>query len=158
MELVNQIRSNFPKTIDKGKPIFSALIANDKNNAAIQKQIVDLLNYMKEWTSTPDVYKQSGLMLEKTITFFSYLERFADETEASWKNRFKAIFVRNHDTRWDTPYDVKSVFRQYFPHAEIYLIENVNKINSTTPGEQNFITDGDINTSSLGMLALNSIP
>ena len=147
MELVNQIRSNFPKTIDKGKPIFSALIANDKGDAAIQKQLVDLLAYMKEWTSTPDVYNQSGLMLEKTITFFSYLERFADETEQSLKNRFRAIFVRNHDTRWGTPYDVKSVFRQYFPHAEIYLIENVNKIDSVVPGENNYIVDGDISTS-----------
>ena len=148
MELVNQIRSNFPKTIDKSKPIFSALIANDNGNAAIQEQIDYLLKYMKEWISTPNVYNQSGLMLEKTIKFFSYLERFADETEASLKNRFKAIFVRNHDTKWGTPYDVKSVFRQYFPHAEIYLVENVNKIDSVIPEEANFIVDGDISTSS----------
>ena len=146
MDLVNQIRSNFPKTIDKSKPIFSALIANDNGNAAIQKQLVDMLSYMKEWTGTPDIYQQTGLMLDKTVTFFSYLERFADETEQSLKNRFRAIFVRNHDTKWGTPYDVKSVFRQYFPHAEIYLVENVNKIDSVVPGENNYIVDGDVNT------------
>jgi len=124
------------------------LIANDNGTASIQKQIVDLLKYMKEWTSTPDIYEQTGLMLEKTVKFFSYLEQFADETETSLKNRFRAIFVRNHDTRWGTCYDVKSVFKSYFPHADIYLVENVNKIDSVIPGEQNFIVDGDITTAS----------
>lgn len=146
MKLADQIRSNFPKTIDKSKPIFSSLIANDNDTGVIQKQILDLLQYMKEWTSTPNIYQQTGLMLEKTVTFFSYLKRFADETENSLKNRFKAIFVRNHDTRWGTPYDIKSVFKQYFPHAEIYLIENVNKIDSTEPGLGNLLLDGDITT------------
>ena len=144
MELVNQIRECFPKTIDKSKPIFSAIIANDNGDASIQKQLQNLLDYMKEWTSTPNVYEQTGLMLEKTITFFSYLERFADETEQSLKNRFRAIFVRNHDTRWGTCFDVKNVFRQYFPHAVVYLVENTNKIDSTEPGLANMFVDGDI--------------
>ena len=146
MELVNQIRESFPKTIDKSKPIFSALIANDNGDAAIQKQLQDMHDYMQEWISTPDIYEQSGLMLEKTVSFFSYLQAFVDETETSLKNRFRAIFVRNHDTKWGTPYDVKSVFRQYFPHATIYLIENVNKIDSTEPGLANMFVDGDIAT------------
>lgn len=143
MNLADQLRGNFPKTIDKSRPIFSALIANDNGDAAIQKQIADLLAYMKEWTSTPDVYEQTGLMLEKTIKFFSYLERFADETETSLKNRFGALFVRNHDKKWGTPYDIKNVFRQYFPHAEIFLVENVNDAIT-----ENLFDDGDIDSSS----------
>ena len=148
MKLIDQIRGSFPTTIDKSKPVFSSLIANDKNNAVIQKQIIDLQQFMKEWISTPDIYEQTGVMLTKTVKFFSYLERFADETETSLKNRFRAIFVRNHDTRWGTAYDVKNVFRQYFPHAEIYLVENVNKIDSVVSSESNFLEDGDITTSS----------
>ena len=146
MDLTTQIRGNFPKTINKGKPVFSGLIANDKQNAAIQKQIVNLLAYMKEWTSTPNVYEQTGEMLNKSITFFSFLERFADESEASILARFRAIFVRNHDKKWGTPYDVKNVFKQYFPHATIYLIENTNKIDSTEPGLANLLEDGEIET------------
>ena len=42
MDLKEQLRGNFPKTIDKSKPVFSSLIANDKGNAAIQKQLQDL--------------------------------------------------------------------------------------------------------------------
>ena len=101
---------------------------------------------MKEWISTPDVYEQTGKMLLKTINFFSYIEPFADETEKSIKNRFAAIFIRQHDTKWGTPLDIKHVFKQYFPHANIFVVENTNPINSTTPGLANLITDGDINT------------
>ena len=148
MDLLDQIRGNFPKTIDKSKPVFSSIMANENGNAAIQKQLEYLFAYMKEWISTPDVYEQKGVMLNKTISFFSFLERFADETDKSIKNRFAAIFIRNHDTRWGTAYDVKSVFRQYFPSATIYLIENTNKIDDTTSGLANLFQDGDINTSS----------
>ena len=146
MTLLEQLRGNFPKTIDKSKPVFSSLIANDNGDAAIQKQLNDLFAYMKEWTSTPDIYEQTGVMLDKTVKFFSFLERYADETETSIKNRFAAIFIRNHDTRWGTAYDIKSVFRQYFPHATIYLVENTNKIDDSTPGLANLFLDGDITT------------
>lgn len=146
MTLLEQLRGNFPKTIDKSKKVFSSIIANDKKDASIQKQLNDLFNYMKEWISTPNVYKQTGTMLDKTVKFFSFLERFADETETSLKNRFAAIFIRNHDNKWGTVYDVKSVFRQYFPHAVIYLVENTNKIDDSVPEYANLITDGDINT------------
>ncbi len=146
MTLLEQIRSNFPKTIDKSKPVFSAIIANDKSNASIQKALIDVKNYTKDWISTPNIYEQDGDMLNKTIKFFSFLERYTDETETSIKNRFSAIFVRNHDTRWGTPFDIKSVFKQYFPHATIYLVENTNKIDDATPGMGNLLSDGDIAT------------
>ena len=146
MTLLEQIRSNFPKTIDKSKTVFSAIIANDKNNASIQKSLIDVKNYATDWVSTPNIYEQTGDMLDKTIKFFSFLERYTDETENSIKNRFSAIFVRNHDTRWGTPFDIKSVFEQYFPHATIYLVENTNKIDDATPGLGNLFVDGDITT------------
>lgn len=148
MDLLNVMRSSFPKTIDKSKPIFSSLVANSNNNGAIQKQLIDLFAYMKEWISTPDIYDQTGDMLAKTISFFSYLERFSEETEAGLKERFRAIFVRNHDKKWGTPFDIKNVFRQYFPNATIYLVENTNKIDDTTPGLANLLLDGDIDTAS----------
>lgn len=146
MDLLNLMRSSFPKTIDKSKSVFCSLIANENNDAALQKQILDLFNYMKEWTLTPDVYEQKGDMLMKSVTFFSFLERFADETELSLKNRFRAIFVRNHDQKWGTPFDVKNVFRQYFAHADIYLVENTNKIDAVETGMGNLLENGDINS------------
>ena len=146
MDLLNLMRASFPKTIDKSKPVFSSIICNDKNDASIQKQLIDLFSYMAEWTSTPNVYEQTGDMLMKTVTFFSFIERFADETEKSLKNRFRAIFIRNHDNKWGTPFDVKNVFKQYFPHATIYLVENTNKIDDENPEYANLLKDGDIDT------------
>lgn len=146
MNLLEQLRGNFPKTIDKSKPVFSSIIANNDGTAAIQKQLNDLFAYMKEWISTPNVYEQKSVMLNKTISFFSFLERFADETDQSIKNRFAAIFIRNHDTRWGTAFDVKSVFRQYFPSADIYLVENTNKIDDISPSLANLFLDGDISS------------
>ena len=158
MELKEQLRGNFPKTIDKSKPVFSSLIANDKGTAAIQKQLNDLFKYMKEWISTPDIYEQTGVMLDKSIRFFSFLERFADETETSLKNRFAALFIRNHDTRWGTAFDIKRVFQQYFPHATIYLVENTNKIDDENPELANLIDNGDIETSeALGWSLTNCV-
>lgn len=144
MNILNLMRSVFPKTIDKSKPVFSSLIANEDGNASLQKQIVDLYTYMREWTSTPNIYNQTGDMLVKTVSFFSFLERFADESESSLKARFRSIFVRNHDEKWGTPFDVKNVFKQYFPRAIIYLVENTNKIDDTEPGLSNLLLDGDI--------------
>ena len=146
MNLLEQLRGNFPKTIDKSKPVFSGLIANDNHDAAIQKELEDLFAYMKEWISTPNIYEQTGVMLDKSVKFFSFIERFADETETSLKNRLAAIFIRNHDKKWGTAYDIKSVFKQYFPHATIYLVENTNKIDDSTPELANLFDDGDIDT------------
>ena len=138
MTVKEQLRANFPKTVNKAAPVFSALVANDDGTAAIESVLTDLLAYMKEWVSTPNVYEQSGDMLEKTVEFFSFIEKFTDESETSLKNRFSALFVRNHNTIWGNPYNVKSVFQQYFPSAEIYIVENVNDTNT-----ENLIADGD---------------
>ena len=146
MDLLESMRAVFPKTIDKSKPVFTSIIANDDNTASLQKQVKDLLDYMKGWTSTPNIYEQTGDMLEKTANFFCFLERFADESDEGFKKRIQAIFIRNHDKKWGTPFDIKNVFRQYFPHAMLYLVENTNKIDATETGLGNLFLNGDIDT------------
>lgn len=140
MTIRQQILSNFPKTIDKSAPVFNAVID------PIIVEMENLLKYMNEWVSTPSIYEQTGDMLQKTNSFFTYLTQFVDESEISLKNRISAIFVRNHDKKWGTPFDVKNVFKQYFPSATIYLVENTNKIDDTTPKFANLLLDGDIQT------------
>ena len=148
MDLLDQMRGTFPKTIDKSKPVFSSIIANPEGTASLQKQVIDILKYMKEWISTPNIYEQTGDMLSKSATFFTFLERGVDESDTVYKHRISAIFVRNHDKRWGTPVDIKNVFKQYFPHANIYLVENTNKIDAVEPGMGNLFEDGDIDTTS----------
>lgn len=144
MTLNEQLAGNFPKTIDKNGREFKALVTNANKTGAMQKTIANLLSYMKEWCSTPNVYEQHGIMLKKTTKFFSFLEMFTDETEESFKNRFGAIFVRNHDSKWGTPYDIKSVFKQYFKNADIYLVENTNKIDDPDSAVANLFKNPEI--------------
>lgn len=150
MTTSQKIIGNFPKTIDK----------NAKNFKAVINPIIDetdnLLKYMQEWVSTPSIYEQSGEMLKKTVVFFTYLKQFVDETEISLKNRIGAIFVRNHDTKWGTPFDVKNVFSQYFPSAKIYLVENTNKIDDSVQSLANLLVDGDIETDNPSSWTLNN--
>ena len=143
MTIKEQLRANFPKTVNKTGSVFSSLVANEEGTGAIEYELNHLIEFMKDWTGTPDIYEQHGDMLDMTVQFYSFLERFTDETENSIKNRFGAIFVRGHDSVWGTPHDVKDVFRQYFPSAVVYLVENTN--NAAT---ENLITDGEFTTDS----------
>ena len=97
MTLNEQLSGNFPKTLDRSSREFSALVTNSKGTGALQSSIQNLLDYMKSWCATPDIYEQTGTMFRKTLAFFSFLEPFPDETEQSIKNRFGAVFVRNHE-------------------------------------------------------------
>lgn len=145
MTVKEQMRACFPKTIDRTAPVFSAMVANNEGTAAFEYELSNLISYMKEWVSTPDVYGQSGDMLDKTVNFLSYFERFTDESDTSLKNRFGAIFSRSSNKVWGTPYDIKTVFEKYFPHAEIYLVENTGDA-----GSENLIEDGDFEKNGSG--------
>ena len=143
MTLKDQLRSNFPKTINKTAPIFAALVVNDSGTAAFEYELNFLKSFMQEWVSSYNVYEQSGAMLERTIDFFSFFERFTNETDESLKKRFSSVFVRNHDLVWGTPFDVKDVMRQYFPSANVFLVENTNDTES-----ENLMLNGDFTDSS----------
>lgn len=137
MKIHEQILSNFPNAINKTAPIFSAITANGTNTGVMETLLSDIDKFGKEWTGTPELYEQTGDMLTLTTNFFSFFERFTDETEDALKLRLKAIFVRKGDTVWGTPFDVRNVFRQYFPSAKIYLIKNVAAYS------ESIVTDGD---------------
>ena len=79
MTIKEQLMANFTKTVNKDATIFSSMISNDDVTGAFEYELNYLISFMKEWVSTPNVYGQSGEMLEKTVEFFSFLERFTDE-------------------------------------------------------------------------------
>lgn len=139
MTIGEELKGNFPKTIRKDGKVFSCLVANTKQTGAMESILNDVERFNREYYGTPNVYEQTGDLLNKTIKFYSFLERFVNETEEGIKRRLAAIFVRNNDEVWGTPFDIRNVFRQYFPSAKIFLVENVN---STL--NDNLIVDGDI--------------
>ncbi len=136
MTIANQLMAAFPKNVNKSGAVFSAIVANGKD-AAIESVLKAARDYVREYISTPDVYQQRGDQLEKTVNYFSFLERFDNESEESLKQRFSAIFRRSGDVVWGNPHNVRNVFREYFPSATIYLLEGTNDITD------NLIVDGD---------------
>lgn len=144
MTISEQLQSNFPGTISKEGEIFKAIVTDGKGGGAIDVILRDSKKYADEYINTPNIYEQTGDMLTKTISFFSYLERFANETEKAVKQRFAALFVRNHDKIWGTPYDVKNLFEQYFPTGTIYLVENTNYYREGNIDNENLLSDGDL--------------
>lgn len=136
MTISNQILAAFPKNINRSGQVFAAVVANGKD-AAIETVLQDARGYINEYISTPDVYEQQGTQLEKTINYFSFLERFDNESEKSLKQRFGAIYRRSGDVVWGNPHNVRNVFREYFPTATIYLLEGTNDIT------ENLLQDGD---------------
>ncbi len=114
--------------INKNGEVFGAVFSDGEGNGAIEKSFTGIKEFCRTYTATPSVYEQTDEMLDKTVSFFSFLERFFNESDDSLKNRFKAIFYRNGNTTWGTPYDVKTVFKEYFHASDIYLLENTNDI------------------------------
>ena len=141
MTVTDILKNSFPKNIDKTALFFSSIIANGKD-AAIEKTLMDAQNYAQIYYKTPCVYDQTGEQLERTINHFSYLTRFDDESEKSWKNRFRALFCRKGSTTWGTPKNVRQVFQEYFPTASIFLLEGTNDIS------ENLITEGEFENES----------
>lgn len=137
MRIIDQLKNNFPTCIKKDGEVFSALM----NSIAGRLDEAD--QYSKEWVNTPGIYEQTGQQLSITGKFFSFLERYKDESDKAYKQRIKSIFYRNGNTVWGNPYDVKSMFEQYFPHAHIFVVENVGQLSDDESKNENLILDGD---------------
>ena len=137
MSISTNLLNNFPSSINKTAEFFSSLIANSKGTGVVESVLKDLNSFMKDWYSTPSLYEQTGEQFERTLSFFSYLTRFTDETDKSIKNRVAALFIRNHDTSWGSKYNIQKIFEQYFPSGTIYVVEN------SYPVEDSIIQEGD---------------
>lgn len=144
MTISEELQTNFPGTISTEGELFKALVTNGDGKGAMDMILRDAKSYSDYYIGTPSIYEQSGEMLTKSLSFFSYLERFENETENAVKQRFAALFIRKHDSVWGTPYDVKNVFKQYFPTGNIFLVENTNFYKDGESGNQNLLKDGDL--------------
>lgn len=129
-EIKNRLVSNFPLGI-KDDNILNTILAAEANSL---KQVKD---YAKEYTGQVSIYEQTGEMLAKTVSFFSFLEQLSGESETGLKNRFAALFVRNNIFPWGTSFSIKNVFKQYFKNAEVYIQENTRDIT------ENLVDNGD---------------
>lgn len=138
MTVGNKLLNNFPKTVNKSGELFGAIVANSKGSGVFESVLNELFSFMEEWTSNSNVYEQTGYMLKLTATFISFFEQYTDESDAAYKKRIEAIFVRNNSQLWGTNFDTYNVFKSYFGNAKIYIVENVNHVE-----DDNYLGDYD---------------
>ena len=132
---------DLPGSINKEGTVLKALLSDKSGNGAIEKEFKNWNDFANQYIKNPSVYNQSDDILDKTINFFSYFERFNNESDTSLKKRFTSIFNRNGDTSWGNSYDVKNVFKYYFSTSNVFLMENVNDKEDTLIQNGDFIDE-----------------
>jgi hypothetical protein len=132
------IRFIFSTLVNKDDEIFKALFANpDDESGAIERMFNLIEESRNEWCNNSDVYNQSGEMLEKSISYFSVLERIFAESDESFKNRNELLFYRNGDTVWGDKWDILSIFKTWFNTQDVFIINDTDDIS------ENMFLDGD---------------
>ena len=156
MTIGNQLINNFPNSIKKDGPVFSSMVANLNKNGVFETVLNNANDYAVEYRNCCDIYEQTGNLLDKTATFFTYLKRNTDESDVYFKRRLKSLFYRNGDAVWGTTNNIQNVFKSFFNNANIYLTENCYCVDDTdTPnlinnfdfeyGEQYWSINGNVN-------------
>jgi hypothetical protein len=131
------LRDSFSTLINKDGKIFKALVANPDGNGTLESIFNAIETVRKKWCNNPDIYNQAGEMLEKTMSFFSFLTRIFNESDESFKKRHELLFYRGGDTIWGDMWNIRKIFRLYFNTNNVWIINNTNS------AEENILEDGD---------------
>jgi hypothetical protein len=131
------LRDAFSTLINKDGKIFKALVANPDGNGTVESIFNDIETVREKWCNNPDVYNQTGEMLEKTLSLFSFLTRLFRESEKSMKKRHELLFYRGGDTVWGDVWNIRKIFMLYFSTENIWIVNNTN------PKTENILEDGD---------------
>jgi hypothetical protein len=141
MDNVNSVgdflRYSFSSLVNKDGKIFKALVANPEGTGTIERVFSDIEAAREEWCNNPDLYNQNGEILEKTLSFFSFLSRLFEESDESLKKRNELLFYRGGDTVWGDTWNIRKIFRLYFNTDSVYIVNNTNSIG------ENLLRDGD---------------
>jgi hypothetical protein len=131
------LQSILSTLVNKDDEVFKALIANPEETGAIETIFNELETVRDEWCNNSDVYNQIGEMLEKTLAYFSVLERLFEENDESFKARNELLFYRNGDSLWGDKWDILGIFKRYFNTDKVFIVNDTNPIN------ENLFLDGD---------------
>jgi hypothetical protein len=141
------LRSIFSTLVNKDDEVFKALFANADESGAVETIFNELETVRDEWCNNSDVYNQIGEILEKTMSYFSVLERFFEESDTSYKDRNALLFYRNGDTLWGDKWDILNIFKTYFGINQVFIVNDTNGI------EENLLLDGDFEEKNVWILA-----
>jgi hypothetical protein len=131
------IKSVFPTLVNKDHEVFKALFANSEGTGTVERLFNGIEAARNAMCNNSNVYNQEGEVLEKTLSYFSVLNRLFMETEESFKSRNELIFYRNGDTAWGDKWNVLGIFKALFNTDKVYIVNNTDEIS------KNLLLDGD---------------
>jgi hypothetical protein len=133
------IMSVFSTLINKDDEIFRALLASNQKDSPgeVERIFNELEETRDKWCNTSNVYEQTGEMIEKSFSFFSVLTRMYDESDESFKERNKLLYIREGDTVWGDKWNIIRIFKKYFKTELVYIVNDTDDIS------KNILRDGD---------------
>ena len=132
------IRSIFPTIINKSGKLFKALLADkESEDGTIETIFNDVEKTRKAWTEHKSVYQQSGEQLKRTLSVFSIIKQLQNESEQTFKNRNKLLFMRKGARLWGNRRDILNIFKTFYNNQNVYLVNN------TEPFADNLLSDGN---------------
>ena len=132
------IRGVFPTTINKNRKLFKSLLADkESEDGTIEAVFNDVEKTRKAWTEHKSVYKQSGEQLQRTLKVFSVIKQLQNESEQTFKNRNKLLFMRGGNRIWGNRRDILNIFKTFYNNQNVYLVNN------TEPFAANLLADGN---------------
>jgi hypothetical protein len=131
------IKSVFPTLVNKDDKVFMALFANQNETGTVEKIFNELEKTRDVWCNNSNVYNQSGEMLEKALSYFTFIHRLPGESDESLKARIELLFYRNGDIIWGDRWDIVGIFKKYFRTDLVFIVNNTNK------NDENLLLDGD---------------
>jgi len=120
------IRSVFPTIVNKSGSLFKALLADkESEDGTIEAVFNDVEKTRKAWTEHKSVYKQSGEQLQRTLKVFSVIKQLQNESEQTFKNRNKLLFMRGGNRIWGNRRNILNIFKTFYNkcHINITLIK-----------------------------------
>ena len=132
------IRSVVPTIINKNGKLFKALLADkESEDGTIETIFNDVEKTRKTWTEHKSVYQQSGEQLKRTLSVFSIIKQLQNESEQTFRNRNKLLFMRNGARIWGNRRDILNIFKTFYNNQNVYLVNN------TEPFADNLLSDGN---------------
>ena len=132
------IRSVVPTIINKNGKLFKALLADkESEDGTIETIFNDVEKTRKAWTEHKSVYQQSGEQLKRTLSVFSIIKQLQNESEQTFKNRNKLLFMRKGARLWGNRRDILNIFKTFYNNQNVYLVNN------TEPFADNLLSDGN---------------
>ena len=132
------IRSVFPTIINKNGKLFKALLADkESEDGTIETIFNDVEKTRKAWTEHKSVYQQSGEQLKRKLSVFCIIKQLQNESEQTFKNRNKLLFMRKGARLWGNRRDILNIFKTFYNNQNVYLVNN------TEPFADNLLSDGN---------------